>query len=274
MKLKELPVSLFHEIKLGAIKVEHLVQNKEVLPVLVSLTTILPRIKKVHLVLRSILSQTHIPKKIILNLNEDLKTNVPESLKMLLGERFEIHYSPLDCPHMKLIPTLERFPNDVIVTCDDDLFYRKDWLKFLYAQHLKNPDKILTNQSRIISFSPDKELLPYKKWPTTYDAETRTDRLLPIGSSGTLYQPNSLHKTVFDENLFQELSPKADDLWFKAMSLINNTKSIQSNQLTKEPLPIFGSQKVSLKKQNIGQDRNREQWLALSKYFNLSLDDN
>jgi hypothetical protein len=33
----------------------------------------------------------------------------------------------------------------------------------------------------------------------------------------------------------------------------------------------MGSQTVSLKKENIDQDRNRAQWLALTEYFDLKL---
>ncbi|NKI32916.1 zinc-binding alcohol dehydrogenase [Croceivirga thetidis] len=273
MKLKELPISLFQEINLGYIPPQKLISKKEILPVIVSLTTIMPRLKKAHLVIRSILNQDQIPEKIILNINTNLEAHIPKSLRKLEGERFEIHYSEMDCPHMKLIPTLKRFPNKTIVTCDDDLYYQKNWLSYLYEQHLEHPKNIVSNQSRIISFSPKGDLLPYKEWPTIFDASIKTKSLLPIGSSGTIYPPKALNERVFDEALFQELAPKADDLWFKAMSLMNNTESIQSSKLTKEPLPIFGSQIVSLKKQNIGQDKNRTQWLALTNFFNLKLND-
>lgn len=39
--------------------------------------------------------------------------------------------------YTKLIPSLEKFPNDVIAVCDDDVFYLKDWLKNLYNAYLK-----------------------------------------------------------------------------------------------------------------------------------------
>ena len=271
MKLKELPVSLFQEYFLKTISLAKLYEGKEILPIIVTLTTIIPRIKKVHLVIRSILNQKQIPEKIVLNLNEGLRSEIPKSLEKLIGERFEIHFSGMDCPHMKLIPTLERFPNHTIITCDDDLLYQKNWLYLLYKEHQKHPQKIITNQSRIISYNENEVLMPYAKWPTNYDASITSKKLLPIGSSGTLYPSKSLASEVFNENSFLKLAPKADDLWFKAMSLLNKAESRQSALLTHEPIPIIGSQKVSLKKQNIGEDKNRTQWLALEKNYNLQI---
>ena len=39
-----------------------------------------------------------------------------------------------------------------------------------------------------------------------------------------MYPPDSLYKDVLNENLFMQLAPKADDIWFWAMALLNNTK--------------------------------------------------
>lgn len=81
-----------------------------------------------------------------------------------------------------------------------------------------------------------------------------------------------MHKTVFNQELFLQLTPKADDLWFKAMGLLKGTKSIQAQNSGKEPIPIWGSQKVSLKKGNIGMDKNRTQWQALTDHFQLKFE--
>ncbi len=69
--------------------------------------------------------------------------------------------------------------------------------------------------------------------------------------------------------MFLKLTPKADDLWFKAMALLNNTISRQSENLPKEPIPIIGSQKIALKNDNISKNKNDSQWAALSTHFKL-----
>ena len=101
---KELPPSLYHSLRLSLIPRSKLLsQNKEQLPVIVSLTSIPPRFKRLHLVIRSLLTQTHQPKKIVLWLNHEIKDQIPEKLLKLQGNLFEICYSDLNCSHRKLI---------------------------------------------------------------------------------------------------------------------------------------------------------------------------
>jgi len=269
MKVKEIPVSLFYQTILTITSLKKFLANKKRIPVIVSLTSIPSRFKIIHISVRSILNQSVLPEKIILWVNEDLKDNIPESLIKLQGDIFEIQFSELDCPHLKLVESLRKYPQKIIVTSDDDLIYRKNWLKYLYKEHLDHPKAIISNQSRIITYDVNGQLRPYKEWFTNYDSNIKTNLLLPIGSAGALYPPESLSDNVLDQELFLKLAPKADDLWFKAMSLLKQTSSLQASRLSGEPIPILGSQKVSLKKTNIGQDKNRLQWLALTDYFHL-----
>ena len=241
------------------------------MPVIVSLTTIPSRIGKVHLVLKSILAQKHQPKKIILVLNEGMMDSIPKSLLELTDAGFvKILSSHLTGPHKKLLPALKEYPNLPIITCDDDFFYQKNWLENLFRAHKNSPKYIIANQTRLITYANQK-LLPYQQWSMNFDASLVNKSILPIGAAGTLYPPKSLHDEVFDEKLFLKLSPHADDLWFKAMALKQGTLSVQAPLATKPPVPIFGSQVVSLKKQNIGQDKNRVQWQNLTDYYQLNL---
>ena len=50
-------------------------------------------------------------------------------------------------------------------------------------------------------------------------------RVFPLGGSGTLYPPHSLHADVTDRELFLQLAPQADDVWFWAMGEIAGTKT-------------------------------------------------
>jgi len=67
------------------------------------------------------------------------------------------------------------------------------------------------------------------------------------------------------------LAPKADDLWFKAMEILKGTRVRLSSRIVPEPIPIAGTQKISLKKENVDEDKNSRQWAALEEYFNFSL---
>ncbi len=271
MKLKEIPSSLYHSLRLLSKSAKGLKKRKkETIPIIVSLTSIPSRLRTLEIVIRSILNQDISPKKIVLWLNNDLKKSIPNRLQKLMGDIFEIRFSELNCSHRKLIHSLEVFPDEIIVTCDDDLIYDQQWLSLMYTEHLKHPDRIIAFYTRYIVYQ-NGILQPYKKW--VYNSEVPRDSkfVIPVGSSGVLYPPNKLNKKVTDEHLFMQLAPKADDLWFKAMSLLNGTVCYQPVQICKEPIPIMGTQFISLKKDNVKGDKNRTQWLALTEYFKLPM---
>ena len=85
MKVKEIPVSLFHTAQLLCIPIEKLKRTTNEIPVVVSLASIPSRLHIVHIVIRSLLAQESRPKKIMLWLHEDLKDRIPKNI---------IKYSP------------------------------------------------------------------------------------------------------------------------------------------------------------------------------------
>lgn len=269
--IKELPLSIIQSIKLMCTSInDSKLENKKKLPLIVSLTSIEPRLNTLHLVIKSLLTQTELPEKIILWLNNDLKEKLPGNLKKLQSDLFQIKYSPLNCSHRKLIHTLELYPSEVIVTCDDDIIYRKEWLSLLYKMYQKNPKNIIANRAVHINHDSNGNPLPFKQWRKPLNGIINPMAFVPIGVWGVLYPPYSLHKKVLEEELFLKLTPKADDLWFKAMSVLNGTVSIQAEESARKPIPIIGSQKVALKKDNLGKDKNTLQWNNVSTYFNLN----
>jgi len=268
MKLKEIPVSLFNQIKLASKSPKKLMAGKNKIPVIVSLASIPSRLGIVHITVRSIMNQNILPEKIILWLHEDLKEQIPNKLAKLTDNLFSIQFTTYSSSHRKLVEPLKIYPDKTIVTCDDDMIYRKDWLSKIYEAHQANPNCIMANQTRCISYDKTGELLPYKNWASRTTCPN-TNATLPIGAGGTLYPPGTLDNKVFDQELFLQLAPKADDLWFKAMGLLKGTISMKASNSGNEPIPILGSQKDSLKKTNIKEDKNRTQWLALTEYFNL-----
>jgi hypothetical protein len=269
--IKELPISLLRRAQLSAIPISKLKRGPvEKVPVIVSLTSIPSRLKSLHLVIRSLLAQDVSPKKIVLWLHEDLETNLPPRLQKLVCDRFEIRYSTLTCAHRKLIHSLEAFPDEVIITCDDDLMYRKNWLSLLYREHLQNPENIIGNHANHINHDADGKPMPYKTWRQPSGGMINPWAQIPIGAWGVLYPPNSLSYQIQDSELFLKLTPYNDDLWFKAMALLKGTISIQASQRPKEPIPIGGTQKEALKHFNVGSNKNEVQWNDLETHFNLS----
>jgi hypothetical protein len=270
MKLSELPLSWWTAWKLARLADDELGNSSAPrLPVIVSLTSIPSRLDIVHLTVRSLLVQSHSAEKIILWLNDSLCNHLPRSLSKLEGNRFEIRYVNLTCPHRKLIHSLKLYPEKTIVTCDDDLMYDSSWLWRLYQSHAEHPKDIIAHECRLIRFASSGQPAPYSEWETESRTNFSAPWLMSVGYGGVLYPPHCLHADVQNQDLFLQLTPRADDLWFKAMSHLAGTKTRRSANPGKKPIPIIASQKESLKKTNVRQNGNYQQWLALCKYYNF-----
>lgn len=268
MKLKELPVSWWTARKLMRLTADNLKNTRTPrLPVIVSLTSIPSRLAIIHLTIRSLLAQSYPAEKIILWLNDSLRDQLPQSLYELVGEDFEIRYVNLTCSHRKLIHSLELYPEKIIVTCDDDLMYDPSWLQRLYQSHTAYPKDIIAHECRLIKFIQPGQPAAYSEWKTEARTDITEPWLMPIGYGGVLYPPHCLYADVQNRELFLRLTPKADDLWFKAMSYLAGTYTRRSANPGKKPIPIIASQKDSLKKTNVRQDGNYQQWLALCEHY-------
>lgn len=269
MKLKEYIPSFVNMIKLWSIKKEKLVkQDGDVIPVIVSLTSIPSRLNGLHITIRSLLLQSVRPEKIVIWLNESLKDSVPESLKKLEGDSVRICFSQLDSCHLKLVETIRKYKGKAVVTCDDDLMYPEDWLGSLYEDYKQYPRMVVAHRCRRVSFDFASGMA-YKDWVHINDYGVSGYDLMALGYGGVLYPPNMFHHDVCREDIFMRLTPKADDLWFKTMSLLNGVLVRKCSYEINEIVPRIGAQRVSLKKTNVNDNSNIEQWKALCDYYNL-----
>ncbi|MDR0763178.1 MAG: hypothetical protein LBF01_01600, partial [Bacteroidales bacterium] len=100
---------------------------------IVSLTTHGKRIYEVYLAIESILRQTLKPNKIILWLSKNKfnENNIPLILKKQQQRGLEIAFCEDVKSYTKLIPTLQMYPQAVIITVDDDILYPFDLIENL-----------------------------------------------------------------------------------------------------------------------------------------------
>ena len=84
---------------------------------------------------------------------------------------------------------------------------------------------------------------------------------------GVLYPPNILPQEVFNEKVFMKICFNSDDIWLKAMSLLNGVlcKGLPSQKV----FIIKGTQKQTLWKQNILNNRNNTALNTVFKHYNL-----
>lgn len=270
MKAKDIPRSIATAWRLNGIPPEGLGKGAEALekPVLISLTSIPSRLPVVHSTIRSLLDQSVRPRLIVLWLNEALEGAIPEKLQRLCGDRFEIRFRPGTSAHRKLVFALEEFPDHAVVNCDDDHMYPRDWLERLYREYLSHPEEVVAHQCRRILYDDDGRPLGYRLWRGEKPGVSHPDTLA-VGYGGTLYPPGALHPDVTDAALYMELAPRADDLWFKAMGVLQGTSTRRSTDPPRKPLPVLRSQKEALGSTNIWEDGNVEQWNRICRHYGI-----
>ena len=193
---------------------------------IVSLTTFPARIDTVYLTINTLLRQNTKPDRVVLWLAEEQfpDKNLPKSLTRLMALGLEIKYCEDIRSYKKLVPSLREFPNDIIVTADDDMYYKEDWLEGLYNAYLKNPENIYTRRGCRAVISDGKiTILKPRSYNFDYNFPTDCNNLL-MGGSGTLYPPHSLHKEIFYVEQIKTLIPTHDDIYFWIMGILNGTK--------------------------------------------------
>jgi hypothetical protein len=234
----------------------------------VSLTTIPSRLRKVHLTIESLMRQSVQPDRLILWLDHDSfdRIELPRALERQMARGLQVRFCDNLYSYQKLIPTLEAYPDDIIVTCDDDAFYPKDWLARLHEAYLEDPKTVHCHRAHRILFD-GLELKPYRQWEYETDSHEPSYLTFPTGVGGILYPPGALHADVLDRERFLKLAPRADDVWFKAMSVKNGVKSrlVDKNALFQKGESLDGiytvpdTQDVALYKTNYFKDENDSQ---------------
>lgn len=239
-------------------------------PVIISLTSYPARMNSIMYTLRSLMTQTIKPDKIILWLTEGQyprrEADVP--LEILNLRKYGLTIGWYDRPirsYTKLIPALQQYPDAIIVTADDDIQYRKDWLEGLYNAYLKESKMVHCYCSHRVSIK-DGKFLPYNLWQHVIQDSKSYDNLL-MGVGGVLYPPHSLYVDVVKEELFMQYAPTADDLWIWAMVVMNKIKInviCNRNSIT-IPVPEVNNEFALYNENSIG--KNDEQLIQIVEYY-------
>lgn len=242
--------------------------------IIVSLTTFSKRLNDVHLAIESIMEQTLKANRIILWLDESY-TNVrlPQAIKLLTERGLEIKYCKDLRSYKKLIPSLYTFPNDAIITIDDDLIYEFDVLEHLILNYINDQSYIYCCRQHKMLLDKNRKLFPYLKWELE-SSNTEPDIMnFPTGGAGTLYPPQSLDEEVFNEDIFLNICKFADDVWFKAMAMKKGTlskKVYTHNSRGADYIEIENVQDIALKNINIqGEVLNDKQIHDVFTKYNL-----
>ena len=197
---------------------------KGIFNVIISLTSFPERINTVNQTIESLLNQEVKANKIILWLAPEQFPNkeadLPKQLLVLKEKGLIIDWYHDIRSYKKLIPTLKKYPNSIIITADDDNIYQYSWLKKLYESYLKFPNDIQCH--RVTKFIYNGSFNTIAGGMQYYKDASYLNKLVGLG--GVLYPPHCFYKDILNENLITKLAPTNDDQWFWFMAMLNKVK--------------------------------------------------
>lgn len=274
-------IKLWYKMGIGRIQYGlNKIENPEGKRVIVSLTSYGRRVSKVlPYTIISLLRQTYKPDMIILWLDEDNwnEANIPSQLARLQQYGLTIQFCEDIKSYKKLIPALEAYPNDIIIAVDDDFFYRKHLIKQLLDAWIANPNCIYTHRAYGYKIASNGNLLPYDQWDK--EIENRNDKyVFPLGGSGCLYKKNLLYKDVCRKDLFLRLTPKADDIWFFIMEIMQGTTRVvlpckKRSYILIDLFYQYTHKDGALYNTNDKEGGNDYQMAMVSRHYNIKWDD-
>lgn len=249
--------------------------------IIVSLTSFPQRITTVIETIKSLLNQTLKPDEVILWLAQEQFINKEQELPKELLELKKFGLSIKWCndirSYKKLIPTLKLYSDSIIITVDDDIYYAPDTVETLYKSYLEYPNCIHAHRCDWLNILKNGESTEIH-WAKTKELYKDSHRGLTsyknrlTGYGAVLYPPKSLHNDACRADIFTDLLPTHDDVWFWAMACLNGTKTRLVKGYSESISYIPNSQQVGLckiNKKGIGVGLEDAYKIILNKYPQL-----
>lgn len=233
---------------------------------IVSLTSYPARIKKVWLVVKTLLNQKKIDNfAIILWLSReqfpDEMESLPDNLKHLCSNGLIIRFVDDDLKsHKKYFYAFKEFPNNVVITVDDDVLYPSNLVYTLFSAHQKFTDCVICNRGTVI-----RKDFPYKEWEQVENYMTPQNNILPTGIGGVLYPPKSYNKAIFSVDAIKQTCLYGDDLWLNFMCRINETEIVHTGAICGF-ITVLSTQETALCIENVDDNRNEQQIEKISNW--------
>lgn len=232
--------------------------DSRAIPVIISLTSFPSRIDRIWIALESLLRQTVKPDRIMLWLSLEQFPNreqdLPESLIALKERGVEIEFVEGDIKsHKKYYYVMSRYPDSIIVTADDDIYYPEDMLENLLREHEINPSAVICSYARLLEWGENNDLpITSKKWKHIKNKMKGNNVFFGTGG-GVLFPPirDSLYKDTLNLDSALKLCPKEDDLWLNTMTRLNGTDIIAAIKY-KDVLPVLQKESITLFSSNGG----------------------
>ena len=245
--------------------------------VVVSLTSYPARLPQLHLVIRSLLHQKLAPREIVLYLGNDTRDeDIPSSLRELEKYNFTIKTGCEDLkPHKKYFFAMQEYPDDAVITVDDDVIYDKDFVQDLYNCYKKFPGCVASRRVHRMIQDTLGNIKSYNdwQWECTQILEP-SHQLFSTGCGGALYPPKVLPPETFDAEAIKAHCLDTDDIWLKFMELKADVKVVFTDSKVIHPLTVRNTQASALMHTNTaGENRNDINIRAMEDFTGIKLGD-
>lgn len=239
----------------------------------ISITSYPKRLDTIYITIKSLMHQSMKANRIILYLGSDsIGYKLNHELIELTKKGLEIKYLDENIKsHKKYYYSMLEFPDDLIITVDDDLIYDNNFILNLYKSYLNNPNCV--HAYRVHKYTQhNKKILPYSNWEFECNSiKTPTNKLFLTTGAGTLFPANILPSECFDKENIINLCLNADDVWINFFLLKNKIKIKWVYTKKQMPTVIYSSQKTNLFEENLENGGNDTYIKQLSEFYNIDL---
>ena len=198
---------------------------------IVSMTTIPKRKERLTDNLPSLLNQSFQFNKLVINIDDNLSEEDYKWYESLKEKDNRIEINKCESKWRscnKLLPTIKKYPEDVVITVDDDIYYPVDTIKLLVETYENNKDCIITHEINPINFNQE---MTYVTYENAYDAMLLQREWGKYFSNCCLFPPHVFDGSdLFDFDKMMECTNGThDELWFWVQSTINGVQCIGLN---------------------------------------------
>ena len=232
----------------------------------VSVATYGPRLSTAHLAMESIAAGSLRPSRLLLWLDNPAEfANLTPALQRLQARGLEVKLSDRNYgPHKKYFPYVKSRRSEnlagaagPLVTADDDIMYPRHWLEGLANAYRDAPDLVQCYRARVVRVT-DEGLASYATWELCRST-VPSALTLAIGVSGVIYPPKFLDGLEKAGAAFEQICPRADDLWLHVNALRQGFLVCQIGSKPVHFTVLPGTQEMGLQQQNLHNNGNDEQ---------------
>lgn len=242
--------------------------------VTMSMTSFPARINVVAKTLVPLMNQTVKPDRIVLCLSPQefpkLEAQLPAELLAMREHGLQILWGENLRPHTKYLHTMKAYPDDIVITVDDDIVYETDLVERLMDSYRRHPQAISAMRAHLMTFDSLGDLLPYRSW--VYQCSAFVDEplmtLFATGVGGVLYPPHLMtYPDTLDVEIIKEISLNNDDIWLKVMQTLCNVPVVLAAPF--EDLCVAeGTQTTGLSYSNVRDGQNDKLMKAVLNRYN------